>query len=569
LVDPKTGRSLYLYEIDEFLERTLIDKKFAEQHIDWAKVAKKADARRGSLEIATVRGKQRMPLVSYVFETDPHKILETSIQRAIIDAEQTGFIREVAAMGSKEKQKGWTHVKKLISKERPNPAMEELVKQFGDVYFPPEIMEELKRTVTNLTNESDLKKAVKIYDNVLGKWKWSVTAPWLPKHFRDVTSNIGMMIANGVRAESSILADSVNYIRKGGRIKLGPIDMSAKVFERKMRAWRISGSLGQEIAGRGLGAADEMFRGGYAADRLREAQAKWGSKLTDKHWQFTRDEVNKTLGNYRDIGRTGKFMQRTFLPFWKWTRHSVPQHTEWLFTKPYVLNAEAKVMRATGQWTERREGAVLGTGNPLEETVDFVNMAKDIVSGKTADAWRAGRWKFTPPVAELANAARLWVTGGKPVRAPHGAQYMPETWQKIFGIRQVDDQWVMPSHSRSLAKLIRVFNEVKKHYKADNWKEAWLRSITGIAKSDVTRAEADLDALYDRLDETMESFREKKLTLPSIGERDRPSRAARREPEYRDYKKIQHDIRHMRAIIRRERARTERARGLRPDDIKR
>jgi len=560
--DPKTGRSMYLDEINEMLEQTLVDSSFAKKHPTWAAIAKKADAKRGPVGLRqTIGGKEKMPLVSHVFETDPHKILDTSINRAIMDAEQSGFVRELGKLGSKEKQRGWAHVKKLVSKDRPNPAMKELVDQIGDVYFPPEVMDELKRTVTNLTDASAQKRIVKMYDKALGAWKYSVTAPFPAFHARNVTSNMVMIVGNGVRAESPIILDSTRYITGKGFVKLGRTTMPAKQFARKMKAWKISGGLGREVAGV-LGATDEAFRGGYAADRLREAMTKWGDELTPKHWQFARDQVNKTLGNYRDIGKTGKFLQRTALPFWKWTRHSVPQHVEWLFTKPYMLNAEAKAEKLTGGWLKRRAGTILGTGNPLEDTADFVDMAKDIVSGKGADAWRKGAWRFTPPVANVGLAIKNFVQGGKPVRAPRGAEYMPDSWRRVFGIREVDGQIVMPSYRKDIAKLLRVFNEVRKHYSQENSTEAWVRTITGIGRSDASQSEDDLGRLYDDLDEIMKSLRAKQLTKPGYAGREAPAKAARREPEHRDYLKVQRDLKRVRAILKRERAARRQARPL-------
>jgi hypothetical protein len=633
--DRRTGRSLFLDEIDEVLERTLVDSDFAKKHPTWAHMAKQADKARGPVGIRqTVLGKERMPLVSYVYDDldNAPKLLDTSINRAIMDAEQSGFVRELAKVGSqgapegwvhakriatpakpnpalnrvlkevgdvyvppelaKELKrraanltpesplrqftrirdaikagsapggpKGWTHVKKLISKEKPNPAMKELVNQIGDMYFPPDVMDELKRTVTNLTSASAQKWFVRKYDKALGAWKYSVTAPFPAFHARNVTSNMVMIVGNGVRAESPIILDSTRYITRKGSIKLGRTSMSAKKFGRKMKAWRISGGLGREVAGT-LGATDEAFRGGYAADRLREAMTKWGDELTPKHWQFARDQVNKTLGNYRDIGKTGKFIQRTVLPFWKWTRHSVPQHVEWLFTKPYMLNAEAKAARMTGQWVKRRAGTILGTGNPLEETADFVDMAKDIVSGRRAEAWRKGAWKFTPPIGELAKGIAAFARGGKPTRAPRGAEYMPESWKRVFGIREADGQIVMPEHSKSFAKMLRLFNEVRKHYAKEKWTEAWIQSLTGMAKSDATQAEDDLSRLYDELEDVMRTLRKKRLTKPGFRGLELPTREARRAPEYRHYLQVQRDLRRIRAILKRERSARRQARPL-------
>lgn len=229
--------------------------------------------------------------------------------------------------------------------------------------LPKEVAEHLSRAYSMQFDEESIKAFLKMTDKMTGWWKTMTTVVRPGFHVRNAVSNLWQMMLAGMRnpatmARAGFLLANPDGVKGVGRYS------GREVLELADRyGIRRTGFVGADI--------DDLIRREVEPSTLnilsvRGPLARWGGKLgttVEDHARIalfmdgleqgmdaasSAMRVKKYLFDYRNLTRIEKGIFRRLLPFYTWTRMSIPLALETLVTKPGAVSALEKI-RVAGE----------------------------------------------------------------------------------------------------------------------------------------------------------------------------------------------------------------------------
>lgn len=490
----KSGRPMYLWEIEKELRRAAYDPEYTAKHPYLRDLTSQLQDTGVWKKVKDVAAKQPTEklFVKGLYELNPIRSVQTSIARNINDAKQVGFIKALGEFAEAKPKPGWV------------PA-----KQMGDVaaqahagkYFPPEVAHEVKRVMSNIAGIDN--KALRAYDRVLKVWRQSVTSPFPAFHVRNAYSDMILMAANGPYDPIKVHRFGLRAVYGKGTIKvrgLGSIDarearLMADAYGVTWGRMSLEGEGG--VIGRITNIPEETRRIGYFLERVDTGMSPMQAAL----------ETKKVLFDYSRLGPLERKALRRVIPFWSWTRHSVPFTLKTTLTKPYWTSAQLRLIGAGRRKAIPEEQlpsymqksmhislsqpglstVIYGIGFPIADTMNLIDGA-----GKPTELLKDLWWQLSPVIKEPAKLG-VRVGTGRTMRdmvsAPRGAENLSETTRDILGIRQEGKRYVMPRWRREILRPLRFASELFRVARAETPEAAFLAFVTGLSKLTYTETQ--------------------------------------------------------------------------------
>lgn len=222
---------------------------------------------------------------------------------------------------------------------------------------PKEVSEVLAKAYSFQFDEKAFRDAANLWDKATAWWKMSVTAPWPQFHVRNGISNLWQMMVAGVRdprglytaglmmkdpalvgrvgrftgEEAMALADKYGVLRSGF-VTSDINDLIKREIAPSKNLLSTTGPiarLGTKVGG----TIEDHARLALFIDGLEHGQDAASAAM----------RVKKYLFDYKDLTKTERALFRRVIPFYTWSRKSIPLAIETMLTKPGIPAAINKI----------------------------------------------------------------------------------------------------------------------------------------------------------------------------------------------------------------------------------
>lgn len=280
--------------------------------------------------------------------------------KAFLENFRTAAEREALYLG-KEKQLTGSFLQEIERVLLDDIAKSPVRAQIDAYILPREVAEHLAKAYSMQFDDKAIAEFFRTWDKMTGWWKTFATAPNPGFHVRNEISNLWQLMLGGVRTPDPLYKGLMVLAKKGE----GVADVGAYKGQEVYQLAERYGILRTGFVGSDIG---DLVRREVAPSAnpfsVAGPLARWGSAVGTSFEDHARlalfiDQlakgadpaaasmhVKKYLFDYRDLTKAEKGIFRRMIPFYTFTRKSIPLAIETALTKPGTMAALGKMQTA-------------------------------------------------------------------------------------------------------------------------------------------------------------------------------------------------------------------------------